>query len=351
MEITGNIEEFEYTPTLCDELPEYEFENLEEAIGKTTFVLKMPSNTKVAISRWVSPKRTRSYPYVRVYHTLNHPKRITIIPGIKDEGKDGDRDYLQYDTVSMMSLLGVYVIIAYYDEARKSLKRPNQQKIEEQKFDIEYLKNKILSCMESNLSPLEWNIAHLDQLGELWEKALNAYDRISEETGVLMHSRAYATRRLTKINEEKESYKRLSRKNAKQAALRETLTNHTHEVTSGVKPTITITDFLGGVYYFTVDEIHLKSTDLIQLVEAKNTSNPNKFITTSGNIIDAVYKMMFFTNLSSIEVDGDPYQHESAIRLTAPQEFVLERCGNTAREEYLKLCREAEINNFLVITQ
>jgi hypothetical protein len=28
------------------------------------------------------------------------------------KGKDGDRDFLQWDTISLMSLLGIYVIIA-----------------------------------------------------------------------------------------------------------------------------------------------------------------------------------------------------------------------------------------------
>ncbi len=69
---------------------------------------------KFAISKWVSPKRTRSYPYERVYNTLGFSKKITIIPIIKDEGAKGDRDFIQWDTISLMSLLDVYVILAYY---------------------------------------------------------------------------------------------------------------------------------------------------------------------------------------------------------------------------------------------
>ena len=53
------------------------------------------------LSKWVSPKRTRSYPYARVYNTLRCPKRITVIPIVKDEGKNGDRDFIQWDTVSL----------------------------------------------------------------------------------------------------------------------------------------------------------------------------------------------------------------------------------------------------------
>ena len=96
--------------------------------GKTTF----------AISKWVSPKRTRSYPYERVYNTLNISKKITVIPIVKDEGATGDRDFIQWDTVSMMSLLDVYVIFAYYDKAEK-----RGLKITKQQFDNDFVKNKI----------------------------------------------------------------------------------------------------------------------------------------------------------------------------------------------------------------
>ncbi|MGC9043411.1 MAG: hypothetical protein ACP5KG_06100, partial [Myxococcota bacterium] len=72
-------------------------------------------------SWWVSPKRTRSYPDARVYDTLSFEgKKVTIIPIINDEGREGDRDFLQWDTISLMSLLGVYVIIGYYKNAEKS---------------------------------------------------------------------------------------------------------------------------------------------------------------------------------------------------------------------------------------
>lgn len=34
---------------------------------------------EIAISKWVSPKRTRSYPYARVYDTISINKRATIV--------------------------------------------------------------------------------------------------------------------------------------------------------------------------------------------------------------------------------------------------------------------------------
>ena len=91
------------------------------------FALDINSRNKIAVSSWVSPKRTRSYPYARVYDTLGFAgKKVTVIPVIKDEGFDGDRDFLQWDTISLMSLLGVYVIISYYVDADKSLRYQNK---------------------------------------------------------------------------------------------------------------------------------------------------------------------------------------------------------------------------------
>jgi len=117
MDLSANIKGIKYKPFLCRDLEIFEFSELEKALASSTsFVLKINKENRVAISWWVSAKRTRSYPYARVYDTLGFSgKKITIIPIVKDEGKEGDRDFLQWDTVSLMSLLGIYVIVAYYN--------------------------------------------------------------------------------------------------------------------------------------------------------------------------------------------------------------------------------------------
>lgn len=120
----------------------------------------------LAIGWWVSPKRTRSYPYARVYDTLAFPsQKVTIIPIFKDEGKDGDRDFLRWDTVSLMSLLDVYVIIAYYKSASKNPDYKN--KITNQRFDIDYLKAQLSELLSYQSDALHWNLSQIDQVGEL----------------------------------------------------------------------------------------------------------------------------------------------------------------------------------------
>ena len=136
MDIFAQIKGIEYKPYLCKELDEVKMNEFDKALSsKTSFILNVDNTNKIAISWWVSAKRTRSYPYARVYNTLSFSgKKITIIPIFKDEGKDGDRDFLQWDTISLMSLLGVYVIISYYVDATQSLRY--RHKIADQRFDL-----------------------------------------------------------------------------------------------------------------------------------------------------------------------------------------------------------------------
>ncbi len=76
---------------------------------------------------------------------------------MKDEGKEGDRDFLQWDTISLMSLLGVYTIISYYNCAEKSSRYRN--KITNQRFDIEHLKKEISKLLSYQSDALHWNLS------------------------------------------------------------------------------------------------------------------------------------------------------------------------------------------------
>ena len=70
-------------------------------------------------------------------------KKITIFPVVKDEGKDGCRDYIQWDTFSMCSFLNVYTIPAYYVMAVRNKRNPKKSRIRDQKYDSKFVCKKV----------------------------------------------------------------------------------------------------------------------------------------------------------------------------------------------------------------
>jgi hypothetical protein len=154
LKIDAKIENLKYNPILCQELKTF---GIDDFISGTAFhhasFLLSYNNNSFGISHWVSPKRTRTYPYARVYDTMDARTRVTIIPFVKDEGKQGDRDFIQWDTVSLMSLLGVYVILGYYTKAEKNPEY--QHKITKQEFDYNYLKQRLDELSQYKLDALQ----------------------------------------------------------------------------------------------------------------------------------------------------------------------------------------------------
>src|SRR3989338_5409744 len=198
--ISAKIKGIKYAPLLCRELNTFSFSELDKALSSdATLILKIDDKNQIALSWWRSAKRTRTYPYSRVYDSLSFAgRKVTIIPIVKDEGKDGDRDFLQWDTISLMSLLGVYVIIAYYNDATQSSKY--DKKITEQSFDIGYLKNQINNLLSYQSDALHWNLSQIDNIAEIGKKALDSYDKISQKVGVEMHSNVKHQIGMTKVS-------------------------------------------------------------------------------------------------------------------------------------------------------
>jgi len=88
MNITAQIEEIKYTTFLENTLIRIPLSDFD--INKDPSSCIVENNGKFfAISKWKSPKRTRTYPYARVYNTYSQPKKITVIPIVKDEGFAG----------------------------------------------------------------------------------------------------------------------------------------------------------------------------------------------------------------------------------------------------------------------
>src|SRR3989344_4831444 len=344
--ITAKIKGIKYTPLLCRKLNTFNFNELDKALSKdATFILKIDDKNQIALSWWVSAKRTRSYPYSRVYDSLSFAgKKVTIIPIVKDEGIDGDRDFLQWDTVSLMSLLGVYVIIAYYNDATQSSRY--DKKITEQRFDIDYLKSQIKKLLSYQSDALHWNLSQIDNIAEIGRKALDSYDKISQKVGVGMHSKKSAEKRIMELKKGKDTFMALSRNLAELAQKRESITIQPKEHLDGIKGTITITNYLGGIYYFTSDEVELHNND-IWLIDAKHTRTDN--LPSLGDIKDGLLKMMLFTNLKEVKIDGKNLNPVPILKLTTGDNFSIEKLNDGQKKllEFLK--KEAKTNGFRIL--
>ena len=271
-------------------------------------------------------------------------KKATINPIIKDEGKEGDRDFLQWDTISLMSLLGVYTIISYYSNAEKSSRY--RHKITNQRFDITHIKGEINSLLSYQSDALHWNLAQIEKVGEIGQKALDSYKKISERLGVEMHSKKSAEKRIDELLKGKENFMMLSRSLAKKAQDRESITAQPKEKLSGVKATLTIKNYLGGYYFFTCDEVNIEGQSIC-LIEGKHSKQ--SFIPSLEDIKDGLLKMILFSNLKEVKIGNMDYTPVLLLKLTSDMKFLRESLSKSQRYTLLLLKKEAEENNFQVL--
>jgi len=330
---------------MCRKLNTFDVSQLGLALSsEATFILNIDNENKIAVSWWVSAKRTRSYPYTRVYDSLSFSgKKVTIIPIFKDEGFDGDRDFLQWDTVSLMSLLGVYVIISYYRDAAKNPKYKN--KITDQRYDTSYIKDEIKKLLSYQSDALHWNLSQLDKAGEIADKSLEAYSQLSRRLGVEMHSIASARERIRDLLQGKDTFLKVSRDLAKKAQARETVTEQPKEKLEGEKATITITNYLGGKYFFTSDEVELHENDIF-LIEGKHTKS--RALPSLNDIKDGLLKMILLTNLQSVKVNDTTYNPKPILKLTTGIPFRVEYRNYKQRKLLEDLKKESTTNGFQV---
>ncbi|MCD4782512.1 MAG: hypothetical protein K8T10_01645 [Candidatus Eremiobacteraeota bacterium] len=347
MNISAKIKGIQYRCLLCKELREYKLSDLKTALEKeSSFILKVDDKMELGMSRWVSPKRTRSYPYERVYNTLGLGiKKVTIIPIIKDEGKDGDRDFLQWDTISLMSLLGVYVIIAYYTDAKKSMKK-YANKITRQRFDLKYIKDKITNLISYQSDALHWNLKQTDEVGMIGDMAINSYVNISKKLEVQMHSIEKAQQRINKLKQGRESFINLSRNLAEKAQKRESLSLQASENLEGEKGEILINNFLGGIYYFVPDEVEIID-DNILITEAKHTKRGN--LPSMSDIKDGLLRMVIFTNLENVEINDKQFKPIPRLKLTSKEGFDETKLSKRQKKSIEKLRNEASENKFELV--
>ena len=313
MNIIANITGIKYQVKSTDDLYQIGFNDLDINTAPSCFQLA-DKKFNYGISKWVSPKRTRSYPFERVYNSLNVPKRITVIPIIKDEGAKGDRDFIQWDTVSLMSLLDVYVILAYYNNAVIHSSREN--KITNQKFDNDYVKNKIIEIGNYHSSALHWNLKEIkDTLPLLINKVQESYNRLQKELNVGFHNSRGIQIFKDQFLKGVADFMDTSRNKAMEAQKREKQTTQPKEfLSTATKATITIKNYLGGIYYFTTDEIEVVGNDLY-LIEGKHSRDSK--LPSIGDIKDGLLKMVLYCNLTDVKVNDIVFNPKPVLKLTS----------------------------------
>ncbi len=312
-EIVAEIKGIKYESCFKQNLKEYNFNRFSINTCPASCAVNI-EQSKFALSKWVSPKRTRSYPFERVYNTLSFAKKITVIPIIKDEGEKGDRDFIQWDTISLMSLLDVYVILAYYDAAEVNPRLSG--KITNQLFNNKFVKTKIKEISNYHSSALHWNLEQIKtNLSAIVDKTIKAYKKISNKTGIKMHNARGVDNFKDDLKEDVNNFMNTSRTKAKGAQHREILTIQPKEVLATLtKAKMTIKNYLGGYYYLTTDEIKVEKGNMY-LIEGKHSMN--QLLPSISDIKDGLLKMILYCNLSSVFLNEVEYSITPVLSLTS----------------------------------
>lgn len=118
-----------------------------------------------------------------------------------------------------------------------------------------------------------------------------------------------------KIGKDVSNFMAFSRQKAKQAQATELLTQQPKESLSTLsKSKITISNYLGGKYYFTVDEINIKNKE-IELIEAKHSKN--SILPSKGDIKDGLIKMLLYSNLEDVFFNQKKVNTIAILKLTS----------------------------------
>jgi len=208
------------------------------------------------------------------------------------------------------------------------------------------LKNQIKELLSYQSDALHWNLSQIDNIAEIGKKALDSYIKISQKLGVEMHSKESAEKRIAELKKGKNTFMELSRNLAKMAQKRESVTIQPKEHLEGIKGTITITNYLGGNYYFTSDEVELYDKN-IYLIDAKHTKE-NK-LPSLEDIKDGLLKMILFTNLEDVKIGNEKFTPIPILKLTTAETFKIVDMNKSQKEMFEVLKKEAQINNFNIL--
>ena len=329
MLIKAKIKELKYRPgksIRTNGLIRYRLAEFDINTATASGIIEVNENNTLTYSKWVTPKRTRSYPFARIYDTYSFGgKRVTIIPVIKDEGlgagkNKSNNDRINFITLSWMNLANIYVILAWYDNAEKMTKF----RITSQEFNTDYVNEKIKEISEFQFDAHHWNNRHFqNDFIYVYTKAVKAYNKISKTLSVELHDSNGHEQFLEKITDDSgkvislEKFANETLSKSKSAAIRETMVRHKHENVSLKlsKPVFEMRNCLGGKYYLTSDEVEIDSKNRkIAILECKNATDSK--LPKEADIKDGLFKILLFSQIEKLEIDGKGYDHDVSLKLT-----------------------------------
>jgi hypothetical protein len=202
-----------------------------------------------------------------------------------------------------------------------------------------------------------------DNFSIIISKVKNSYTRISQELKVQMHSEKGIDDFQEIISKSIKDFMEFSRQKAQNAQSREFVTLQPKEsLQTLTKAKITITNYLGGQYFLTVDEIRLEREN-IYLIEGKHSNSG--LLPSKGDVKDGLLKMILYTNLKNVEVSGIIYNSNPILLLTSTKlkseidsqasdstkaGFFQQNGFNNTQQIFINtLFKEANTNGFLVI--
>ena len=229
----------------------------------------------------------------------------------------------------------------------------------------DFVLSKIKEIDSYHSSALHWNLKEVKNISSLISLVQNSYSNIREKLKVKFHNSHGLEEFKNQFTDDVNNFMTVSRKKAKDAQAREFKTTQPKEYLKTLtKATITIKNYLGGLYFLTTDEILLKK-QTIYLMECKHTKK--SLIPSKGDIKDGLLKMILYCNLSKIMIDEKEYKSIPVLNLTSTKlkgeinslenqnaidKFLSDNKFNSKQKQFVEeLFSEAKANNFKVILQ
>jgi len=318
-----------------------------------SFKSKISNDKIVAISVWTTPKRTKTYPFPRVYSTLGHDgKKITIIPVQASYGKDGDDNKLQPGTLSWMTGLGVYVIIGVFVNAKSKAKgkpaanakvgKPSTQGnpvFTDFEFDNDELEDHVKEIVLKCPKVEDWNQKQLLKIPVLLELAIAHNRRLGKKLGVPVRGFKSLEKKVKIWKKDMPKFLLDCDKESKGAQHREFSSDQKLENVPGTKGKFNVDMGNSKMIYLTADSVSInKDEKIIEILEGKH-STKGKF-PGENDVLDALFKLMIFKK-SDIKIEKVKYTKKLVCYLSGTGTVT----DNEIREKYKELIQECKNND------